>query len=155
MARMTIEQKDRARSLMDEYGAPDRSLIELTDEAYGLVWMRWGAKDGMGEIDADVPERNLFIKPDGTRLVWASEGEPGLMEHHREPQQYVAAVMDEPIPGVPSVRVYGPFATSADALAEIASNHVQERCPEMTTGYLLLHRPDEIAREVALAPKVE
>lgn len=151
MARMTIEQKDRARDLMRQYGAPIRSIIEDTSSAYGLVWMQW--TNGFNVATGGM--RNIFLKPDGMVVAWSDAGEPGLMEHHREPQQYVAAVMDEPIPGVPSVRVYGPFATSADALAEIASNHVQERCPEMTTGYLLLRHPDEIAKEVALAPKVE
>ena len=64
MAYGTTEQSDAMHQLTAEYGKPDRVAIEETNEPYGIVWIRWF---GAGRLN---PERNLFIRPDGTRLAW-------------------------------------------------------------------------------------
>jgi hypothetical protein len=64
MAFPTQEQANTKRHLVAEYGECDRYAIEKTTEPYGLVWLRWFDKIG---------DRNLFIKPDGSRLTWNQE----------------------------------------------------------------------------------
>lgn len=59
-------------------------------------------------------------------------------------QHYVAIVIDEPIAGVPSHRVYGPFDTAQEALAAFPVGSL----PEGTySGYLLLRGPEEVVKE--------
>lgn len=74
MARQTIEQQDAARRLELEYGTPDVVAIEHTDDPYGVLKLEWAANDA-----ARVPRRQLFVRPDGTRLSWRTiifAGEP-------------------------------------------------------------------------------
>ena len=65
MAYPTTEQVKVIAELVAEYGEPDRKHIEWTSEPYGLVWLRWSPTPTTMSN-----ERNLFIKPDGTRLAW-------------------------------------------------------------------------------------
>lgn len=60
MAYVTIEQRDVVAELVRTYGPVKDIKIEYTSEPYGLLWARWEP----GGI------RNLFVKPDGTRLSW-------------------------------------------------------------------------------------
>jgi len=67
MAHPTDEQAEMKRHLSAEYGQPDRTMLERTSEPYGLMWLRWNNGEG-GAVE--FPDRNLFVKPDGTRLSW-------------------------------------------------------------------------------------
>lgn len=60
MAYLTIEQREILRQLELVHGKPERVKLEFTDAPYGLLWVRW-----------DEERRNLFVKPDGSRLSWA------------------------------------------------------------------------------------
>jgi hypothetical protein len=68
---LTAMQADRIRLLREEYGREDVLSIEHRDrrrgaaeDTFGLVRMRWGVPPMVG--------RELTIRPDGTRLAWAS-----------------------------------------------------------------------------------
>jgi len=63
MARMTAEQRGVVDQLVLDYGPCTTTKIENTLFKKGIVWMIW--KSPLGQY-----ERNLFIKPDGTRLFW-------------------------------------------------------------------------------------
>jgi len=65
MAHRTAEQLDIQRELVSEYGPPSFIKLEYTREAYGLLWLHWTSKYAPRFSD-----RNLFLKPDGTRLSW-------------------------------------------------------------------------------------
>jgi hypothetical protein len=65
MAYPTVEQKDVITPLMAEYGTPRFTKIELTSDAYGIIWIQWPIVGDVGD------QRNLFIKPDGSRLSWS------------------------------------------------------------------------------------
>lgn len=68
MAYMTSDQERVAFDLEREYGTADRVMLESTIESYGLLWLRWHvAKEAQA---SSFPDRNLFIRPDGTRLTW-------------------------------------------------------------------------------------
>jgi hypothetical protein len=67
----TAEQSDAMRQLSAQYGTPDRIMYEHTSEPYGIVWYRWhSGGDGDPVLAGGPADRNLFIKPDGTRLSW-------------------------------------------------------------------------------------
>lgn len=70
LAHLTADQVATLRDLDSQYGRPAEIKLEFTTQAYGLVWVRW--KNGVAEFDPGAAggERNLFIKPDGTRLSW-------------------------------------------------------------------------------------
>lgn len=68
MAHPTIEQKDAMRMLELTYGEPTAIKIEHTEAAYGLIWVEWESGEILGR---ELGDRNLFIKPDGSRLSWA------------------------------------------------------------------------------------
>lgn len=76
MAFITSEQADVMRQLKTDHGPTDREMLEHTSEPYGLVWMRWhtGGDGDPTKPGVWVPDRNLFIKPDGTRLSWSLIG---------------------------------------------------------------------------------
>jgi hypothetical protein len=61
----TTAQTDTVAALGAEYGRPDRIMVEDT-EGQGIIWMRWHK----ASISSQFPDRNLFVKPDGTRLAW-------------------------------------------------------------------------------------
>lgn len=76
----------------------------------------------------------------------ADEAERGYDVEHLKTQtaQFVATVTDEPIPGVPSIRVYGAFESPADALA--ALEHLRG-IPHLSLGYLMLRDPKQLMEE--------
>jgi hypothetical protein len=68
MALPTVDQADIMRQLGAEYGTPKFAKIEFTPEPYGVIWCYWPATHNGIFVTM---ERNLFIKPDGTRLAWS------------------------------------------------------------------------------------
>lgn len=61
-ARPTPRQKLVMEQLERDYGPPSVVKIENRWNAIGIVWMQWTSTLNV--------TRNLFIKPDGTRLSW-------------------------------------------------------------------------------------
>lgn len=67
MAYPTAEQAKVMLELGTLYGPPARAQIEHTEEPYGIIWCHWPQAEQLGH---ELGDRNLFIKPDGTRLSW-------------------------------------------------------------------------------------
>lgn len=74
MAQTTAEQQDVLAELRADYGEPDVIAIEFTPAPYGVLKVEW-AEDQV----ARMPRRQLFVRPDGSRLSWRTfqyAGEP-------------------------------------------------------------------------------
>lgn len=65
MAQLTVEQRDALTQLKVEYGEPEVVAIEFTRQAYGVLKVEWAENKV-----ARVPRRQLFVRPDGSRLSW-------------------------------------------------------------------------------------
>lgn len=96
------------------------------------------------------PHTLSFTLPDDEALV---EGFAKHMDAAKEAflreqagkQRYVALVVDEPLPGFPSHRLYGPFNTSDEAVAALGAHPLPDY---VSKGVFLLRGPEEIAKEV-------
>lgn len=112
----------RARQILGE-ASKYEALASPTDRIYGG-----------GHMDIAIETLEKHYKPLRAAIDKVREG-----------QWYVALVVDEPISGLPSQRVYGPFDSSELALDELGKHNLPDY---VTTGYLLLRGPGEIAKEV-------
>lgn len=68
MAHFTSEQAEAFRTLTVEFRMPTDVRFEVTAEPYGLLWLRWKLREEVGTVV--LGDRNLFVRPDGTRLTW-------------------------------------------------------------------------------------
>jgi hypothetical protein len=69
MAYKTESQRTAQADFSSVYGEPDIVRIEHTSKPYGILWLHWGARFTR---HPELADRNLFVKPDGTRLSWDS-----------------------------------------------------------------------------------
>lgn len=64
--RRTEQQRQTISVLFTEYGQPDRLMNERTKDETGVIWLRWHNTS----LSSQFPDRNLFIRPDGSRMTW-------------------------------------------------------------------------------------